>query len=240
LTSAPSEETLARQYDRALEEYRFQVDLNWRRSEYFFVLNVGVLIASATMFSSEDVPRVLVAALFLVGVLLAGLSFLANDVQHRYYRSARKRKRELEERLDLEDLALVTTPGMGSGIERLGRVGTFLKIMLIAIAAADLLGAGFAIAAEIEGATTRPPAALIRLEPSRGESSAEGVVMVSQDGKPIDSQRLGSQRRMAAFSLDPGLYLVSALGSRLSCKAEVRVTEKPLQMLPVPCRNGHK
>lgn len=71
MTPPSPDETVSRQYDRALEEYRFQVDLNWRRSEYFFVLNVGVLIASATMFSSGDVPRELVTALFVVGALLA-------------------------------------------------------------------------------------------------------------------------------------------------------------------------
>ena len=129
---------LIRQYDRAVDEYRFQVDLNWRRSEYFFVLNVGVLIASATMFSSGDVPPELVAVLFFVGTLLAGLSFLANGVQHGYYQAARNRKHDLENRLDLREVALTTTPGMGSEVSRLGRVGAFLKVMLVAIALADL------------------------------------------------------------------------------------------------------
>ncbi len=119
---APSGNDLGRQYDRAVDEYRFQVNLNWRRSEYFFVLNVGVLIAAATMFSSKDVPRVLVAVLFFVGALLAALSFLANDVQHRYYQSARERKRAIEDALELKDLALATTPGMGSPLARLGKV----------------------------------------------------------------------------------------------------------------------
>ena len=142
--AAPPEE-LRRQYDRALDEYRFQVDLNWRRFEYFFVLNVGVLIAAATIFSSDDVPRALVALLFLIGALLALLSILANESQHSYYRSARTLKQELETELNLKEVALATTPGMGSRFGRIGRVRTFLKIMLIAIALVDLAGAAFAV-----------------------------------------------------------------------------------------------
>lgn len=41
-----SKAELERQYDLAVAEYRFQVDLNWRRSEYFFVLNIGILVAA--------------------------------------------------------------------------------------------------------------------------------------------------------------------------------------------------
>jgi len=61
---------LAEQYRLAIEEYRFQVDLNWRRSEYFFVLNIGVLIAASTLSASELLPRALVGMVFGLGALL--------------------------------------------------------------------------------------------------------------------------------------------------------------------------
>lgn len=75
---------LLRQYEAALAEYRFQVSLNWRRSEYFFVLNVGVLIAASTMLASDRVPRLLVACVFAAGLLLAFMSLFANATQHGY------------------------------------------------------------------------------------------------------------------------------------------------------------
>jgi hypothetical protein len=230
------EETLTGQYDRAVEEYRFQVDLNWRRSEYFFVLNVGILIASATMFSS-GAPRVLIAALFLVGTLLAGLSFVANDVQHGYYQSARNRKRELEESLKLEDVALATTPGMGSGIQRLGKVGTFLKIMLVAIGVADLVGAGLAIseAAEPSASTMRSSIVVIHLGAPKGGFPGEAVVVISQKGRLVRSRRLRPQRQALTFALKPGDYLASVAGEGLACEKTVQVTEEPLQLLRLRC-----
>lgn len=105
---------LDEQYRLAVGEYRFQVDLNWRRSEYFFVLNIGVLIAAATLLASESLPRALVGLVFGLGALLAGLSFLANNTQHSYYKAARELKEKLEDRLQLGEFALQTTPGMGS------------------------------------------------------------------------------------------------------------------------------
>jgi len=229
------DEGLVRQYDRAVEEYRFQVDLNWRRSEYFFVLNVGVLIASATMFSSGDVPRELVAVLFFVGALLAGLSFLANDVQHGYYKSARNRKTDLEKRLELGDLALATTPGMGSGLRRLGRVGTFLKIMLVAIALADLVGAGFAIDKAIGASTSKPArtSLVINLEPSSPREDFSAVV-VSQGRKTITSRRFPQNETSLMVSLLPGQYRIFIAGTSL-CHKDLRVGDDPLQLATIRC-----
>jgi hypothetical protein len=113
LSTGDPEPELREQYRLAVEEYRFQVGLNWRRSEYFFVLNVGVLVAGATLLASDKAPRALVGLVFMLGALLASLSFLANDTQSGYYHAARDLKKRLEERLDLGGGALATTPGHG-------------------------------------------------------------------------------------------------------------------------------
>ena len=227
-------EQLQRQYDRALAEYRFQVDLNWRRSEYFFVLNVGVLIAAATMFSSDQVPQALAGALFLIGALLAILSVFANEAQHGYYRAARDLKSDLEARLELDSLALATTPGMGSRYVRLGRVGTFLKIMLIAIALVDVGGAVFAVDDVVTAGDERVLArtVLLHLESARhGKGSA---LVVSQEGEAIDARHLPARGGSVLLELPPGKYLIS-VGQRSLCQQKIEVGSAPLQLLSLPC-----
>lgn len=138
------------QYGRLLDEYRFQVDLNWKRSQYFFVLNVGLLVAAVSLQSSKSAKPGMVAAVFGAGVLLAAISILANYVQPGYYREAREAKRLAEERLGLGDLAIATTPGMRSApqpwLQRVTRVRHALTGMLIALAMIDVAGAIVALA----------------------------------------------------------------------------------------------
>ncbi len=235
MTPNASGETLREQYSRAIDEYRFQVELNWRRSEYFFVLNVGVLIAAATMFASDKVPSQLVAALFGVGALLATLSFLANDVQHGYYKSARELKRGLEEKLELGEVGLRTTPGQGSGIARLGRVGTFLKIMLVALGLADLVGAGFAIDASLQDSEGPPPKHQVVLEIAthRGNGGWSALV-VSQDQKIVDVRHLGPNRQAPLLALPVGHYRVAVAGTSI-CRRELSVRDEPLQRVVLRC-----
>ena len=228
-------EELHRQYDRALAEYRFQVELNWRRSQYFFVLNVGVLVAAATMFSSEDVPRPLVAVLFAIGALLALLSILANGAQHNYYRAARDLKQRLEQRMALDDLSIVTTPGMGSPLEQVGRVRTFLKIMLIAIALADVVGAAYAIDdARHDTAEESPRAVVVDLK--AGDALGAGrVLAVSQDGDLMEVRRLKHLSERLLLKVPPGTYLLSLGGSAI-CRRIIEVGQAPLQVLSMNCK----
>jgi hypothetical protein len=230
-------EALERQYDRALAEYRFQVDLNWRRSEYFFVLNVGVLIAALTLVSADDVPRALVALLFGIGALLAGLSVLANETQHTYYRSARNLKQELEQRIELEELAIVTTQGMGSTLRQLGRVRTFMKIMLIAIGLVDLGGAAFVIddaQSASDDAGEPPRAVLIHVATVDGTADSWSALVLSRAGEPARTRRLKGRSHSALFSLRPGEYRV-ALGGRILCERKIEIGHRPLQLVTLRC-----
>jgi hypothetical protein len=43
----PSREDLLNLYGKALDEYRFQVRLNWDRTQYFLALDLGILAAAA-------------------------------------------------------------------------------------------------------------------------------------------------------------------------------------------------
>jgi hypothetical protein len=148
VTESTDDDRLWEQYGRLLDEYRFQVDLNWKRSQYFFVLNVALLVAAVGLLSAEGAERGLVAAVFGVGVLLALISIFANHAQHGYYRNARQAKGRIEKQLGLGDFAIATTPGMRadrrgareSKLSRLKRVRHALTGMLIALAAIDLSG----------------------------------------------------------------------------------------------------
>lgn len=135
-------EELREHYGRALDEYRFQVDLNWKRSQYFFVLNLGVLVAATGLLSASKPRAELIAALFVLGAILAGVAAYANQIQHGYYRRTREVKRALEERLELGDLALQSTPGMAdpNAGRTPVRVRHALTGFLAALGLADLLG----------------------------------------------------------------------------------------------------
>ena len=135
-------EELREHYGRALDEYRFQVDLNWKRSQYFFVLNLGVLVAATGLLSASKPRAELIAALFVLGAILAAVAAYANQIQHGYYRRTREVKRALEERLELGDLALQSTPGMAdpNAGRTPVRVRHALTGFLAALGFADLLG----------------------------------------------------------------------------------------------------
>ena len=108
-------EELWRQYAHALDEYRFQVQLNWDRTKYLLTLDIGVIPAGTALLGLPRVDRGLVAAVYLTGIAVSVLGVVTLRTQRDYYQSARQLKGELEERLGLGDLALQTTPGMRAG-----------------------------------------------------------------------------------------------------------------------------
>lgn len=228
MTDLPKDE-LQRQYDLAVAEYRFQVDLNWRRSEYFFVLNLGLLVAAATLLASHKVPRLLVAAVFLVGLLLAVLSILANETQTSYYHSARDLKKQIEDKLGIGEFALATTPGMGSGIGRLGKVGTFLRIMLAAIALTDLIGAG--LIAHRQWFESSPHRVVVVLSRTR---DPERTVVVAQRGQVVAAREPSASGAYRSVKLEPGQYELWA-ASQHECRKPLLVSSAPVQLAGPPC-----
>lgn len=142
---SPGRADLWRQYEISIDEYRFQVELNWKRSQYYFVLNAAILVAAVGLLtSSADIADEVVGILFLLGAVVAGLALLANLTQNVYYRAARDQMNALAKRLRVEETSLKTTPGLGSGVKRLGKVTTFQLTMLGLIGLADLVGAAAA------------------------------------------------------------------------------------------------
>lgn len=136
-------------YKLAVEEYRFQVNLNWDRSKYLLAFNT-VLIGAATgliRVGGAD-GHLLIGAIFALGLVAAFLSVLAIRVQQGYYKEARRRMTSLGDTLTLADFQIATTPGARGDRTgwkgRLGKVQTILYILLAVCMAIDAVGIGYA------------------------------------------------------------------------------------------------
>lgn len=107
-----SDEQLLDLYRIAVDEYRFQVKLNWDRTAYLITLNSG-LIAVATgllKVGSASIIDLFVGGVFVVGVFVAVVSIKNILTGHRYYRRTILKKTLLEDQLGLTK-ALEEYPG---------------------------------------------------------------------------------------------------------------------------------
>jgi hypothetical protein len=138
--AGPSREELYQLYEYALEEYRFQVNLNWSRTQYYLTLNVGIIgIATGIVQFAKGRVGNLTAGLYLAGAVCCALSIIASRTQQSYYRATRDHKAAIEKELALGDLAIRTTVGMGSLEKRLGKVTTMLSVVLSVLAGVALV-----------------------------------------------------------------------------------------------------
>jgi hypothetical protein len=136
-----NQETLFQLYRVAIEEYRFQVTLNWQRSQYYFVLNAALIAAGGSLFGIQgDRGRPFAAILFLMGLVAVLLAMLVTKTQHLYYREARDKLKQLQQRLGLGEFGISTTPSMGSRYERIATVKAFNTIMFSLLGVVDLAG----------------------------------------------------------------------------------------------------
>ena len=126
-------------YRIAIEEYRFQVTLNWNRSQYYLVLNLGVLSA-ATAISTLKPGSNLPGVVFLIGIATAVVAILANRIQKQYYLRADANKDYWEWRLAVA-CRIDATKHVPSGFWPYFRVTTLNSVLLALIACADLAGA---------------------------------------------------------------------------------------------------
>lgn len=132
-------------YKASVEEYRFQVQLNWDRAKYFLAFNTAVIAAGTGLvkLGGKEADALLVG-LFSVGLVAATLSAGAVYLQHGYYRSTRDRMLEIGRQLNIERFAVATTPGARgertTRILKLTRVQNILYILLGLIAIVNLIG----------------------------------------------------------------------------------------------------
>lgn len=126
-------------YRIAVEEYRFQVKLNWDRTAYLITLNSG-LIAVATgllKVGNAAILDLFVAGVFLVGAFVSVVSIKNIRTGHRYYRRTILKKTLLEDQLGLTKplnqypsrptLAISTTVGQDEAMKILNDPEKWLK-----------------------------------------------------------------------------------------------------------------
>jgi hypothetical protein len=144
------EEVLWKLYAHAVEEYRFQVNLNWQRLQYFLGLNLAILGVGAGLLrlGSEGDPdpnNLLPALVFLAGVGLSLAAWHLARKQQGYYRSARDRMTAIADQLGVADLGVATTAGArGESTSRWAKVRTVNEAVLAGLAVLNAIGAAFA------------------------------------------------------------------------------------------------
>lgn len=120
-----------------MEEYRFQAQYNWSRTQYLLAFNAGILAVAVGLASQQER---LAALTFGLGLLAAVLSIAVVRVQHRYYRAARDHMRRMEERLKVPgDEKFDTTATLG-GRNRTISFNHVVYLLLTAVALANALG----------------------------------------------------------------------------------------------------
>lgn len=125
-------------YKVAVDEYRFQAQYNWSRTQYMLVFNTGILAAATAVASRSGHSAALV---FLLGVVVASVSVLVVRTQHDYYRAARDRMRRVEVAVGIPaDQRTDSTSTLG-GRRRTASVNQLVYLLLGAVALANGVGA---------------------------------------------------------------------------------------------------
>jgi hypothetical protein len=117
-------EELREIYKIAIDEYRFEVTLNWQRTQHYLTLNLALVAAAVGLLKVGGTDfSFLVALLFGVGAFVATLARKAIKTGHTYYRRAAYKKTLIEHLLGRlhpipgykhpgANLAIATTAGM--------------------------------------------------------------------------------------------------------------------------------
>lgn len=124
-------------YKIAVDEYRFQAQFNWSRTQYMLVFNTGILVAGTVVASR---PGQSAALVYLLGVLAACVSLLIVRTQHDYYRAARDRMKRVEASLDVPDNQRTDSTSTLGGRQRTASVNQLVYLLLVAVATANVVG----------------------------------------------------------------------------------------------------
>jgi len=90
-------------YRIAIDEYRFQVRLNWDRTAYHLTLNSALIAVAVGLLKVGSTPVVdlFVAGVFLIGLLVSLIGRQTIRKGHEYYRHTVVKKTLLEDQLGL-------------------------------------------------------------------------------------------------------------------------------------------
>lgn len=128
-----TEEQLLDLYKVHIDEVRFQTKFNWDRTQYFLILNIGLIGVAASIWKTDISlsSLYLIALLFICGSFICILSIAAIKQGHRYYRRAVLQKSKVEVLLGFHavfspgsplaghDITTTSTPGKEEAIKNL-------------------------------------------------------------------------------------------------------------------------
>jgi hypothetical protein len=142
--SANEREEALRLYEMAVEEYRFQVQLNWDRAKYLLGFNVAIIGVGAGLVRVGGAAGALLATVFVVGFTASVLSVVAVHLQHGYYRRTRDVMVAQAAALGLAERSVATTPGARGARTtwwlQVGKVQNVLYVLLVVCAVIDVYG----------------------------------------------------------------------------------------------------
>ena len=124
-------------YKLAVEEYRFQAQYNWSRTQYLLAFNAGIITAATVLAASR--PGRYSIFLFALGFAAAVMSVFVVRTQHDYYRAARNRMRRLEEQFSVPLTARVDTTSTLGDRRRTVSVNQVVYLLLASIATTNLV-----------------------------------------------------------------------------------------------------
>jgi hypothetical protein len=135
---------MLRLYELAVEEYRFQVQLNWDRAKYLLGFNVAVIGVGAGLLRVNGGAGAFLATVFMVGFFCALLSMGAVRLQQSYYRRTRDAMVAQAEALQLGGRSIASTPGARRERTtwwlRVSKVQNALYLLLATCALIDVYG----------------------------------------------------------------------------------------------------
>ena len=124
-------------YKVSVDEYRFQAQFNWSRTQYLLAFNAAILTAATAVASR---PGQSAALVYVLGAVAAALSSAVVSTQHDYYRAARDRMRRVEEALDVPiDQRIDTTSTLGDR-RRTISVNQVVYLLMGTMAVANAVG----------------------------------------------------------------------------------------------------
>jgi hypothetical protein len=126
-------------YKIAIDEYRFEVRLNWDRTTYHLILNSGLISIATGLLKvgSVAIVNLFVAGVFFVGFCASLIGIKAITQGHRYYRRTIVKKTLIEDLLGLtlpnqeypmrHSLSVGTTHGHAEYLQILHNTDTWLR-----------------------------------------------------------------------------------------------------------------
>ena len=167
-----TQKALIELYRVAVDEYRFEVRLNWDRMQYYAVVNSGIIAVGTSLLRDAVSPAIILLSgvMFLVGLAMSIMGIVSTHKGREYYQETVLKKTIYEEILGLNNpvpgithpratLAIGTTSGhqdvakILSGqtpqtfFQRLirNRIISYFIWLLIFLALIDIAGVGYTV-----------------------------------------------------------------------------------------------